>query len=198
MGGVHMPPLWSYIPHTFGCPPYIQSFNTVFILLYHKMFSYFRGRHEGLSDLGDVHMPPYVHMPHVCLDTLIYLDTPYMFGYPSVCLGPAPVCLDAPCMSGHPHMFGCPICLDTSLYVWMIPIVWMSPMSECPMFGHPPVCLDAHTFGCPHTFGVHLSIWQYPNIQGAFRHRQESKHTGDPNIWGHLDIQGASKHIGGI
>ena len=35
-----------------------ESFNRVFILLYHKMFSYFRDSHGGLSDLGGVHIPP--------------------------------------------------------------------------------------------------------------------------------------------
>ena len=62
-------PLCSYTPFIQTCPVYLVSFNRVFILLFYKMFSYFRGSHEGLSDLGAVHMPPYVHRPHI-------------FGYP--------------------------------------------------------------------------------------------------------------------
>ena len=63
-------PLCSYIfntfgnPHTCGHPQYVQSFNRIFIWLYHKKFSYFRGSHGELSDLGGVHLPPMFIHPH--------------------------------------------------------------------------------------------------------------------------------------
>ena len=76
-----------------------------------------------------------------------------------------PICLDAPCMFGHPmfghpHNWMPPVCLDTPyvqmpLYVWTPPVwtppyVWMPIHLDIPcMFGHlpyvwtHPVCLDA-------------------------------------------------------
>ena len=53
----------------------------------------------------------------VYLDALICLDGPCMFGHPHMfgcsCKLGCSLCLDALCMLGHPHMFRCPP------YVWM-------------------------------------------------------------------------------
>ena len=91
-----------------GCPygPYVntplyiwitticsETFNRVFILLFHKMFSYCRGSHRGLSDLWCVHMPPSSYAP-ICFKSPICLDTP--------------ICSDAPKCKGHPNIWGCP------------------------------------------------------------------------------------------
>ena len=101
---VHMPPYFHTPPYIWMPPICSESFNRVFILLYHKMFSYFRARYWGLSDLEGLHMSSNVHMPHVCLD--------------------------APCMFGCPHTFGHPPYVWTStLYIWITPYVWMPPVS---------------------------------------------------------------------
>ena len=92
--------------HTFGYPPYVQSFNRVFILLYHKMFSYFIGRYWGLSYLGGVHMPLYVWTP-------LCLNAPCIFG--------CPIPLDAPCMFGCLILLYAPIHLGVSKHTRGIP-----------------------------------------------------------------------------
>ena len=67
-----------------------ESFNRIFILLYHKMSFYFRG---GLSDLGGIHMPPMFMCP-------LYVLMP-----PNVWT--TPICSDAPkCMGASKHERG--------------------------------------------------------------------------------------------
>ena len=76
--GVHIAPMFIHPIHL-DTPICSESFNMVFILLVHKMFSYFRGSHGGLSGLECIHIPPmfiyplYVLMPPLCLDTPIHL-----------------------------------------------------------------------------------------------------------------------------
>ena len=67
LGGVHMAPC-SYTTNTFGCPPYVQNFNGVFILLYHKMFSFLEVGMGGC---------PYIWMSPICSEFLIG----YLFCY---------------------------------------------------------------------------------------------------------------------
>ena len=129
-----MPPILIHPLHL-DTPICSESSNRVFILLVHKIFSYFRGSHRGLSDLGGVHMPPMFIHPHtfghpqyvqrVLIGYLFcyiikYFPTleevmgvvrlrgcPYDYGnIPPVCLD-APICLDAPkCMGASKHTGG--------------------------------------------------------------------------------------------
>ena len=92
---VHMCLLCSCTLHTFGHPQYVQSFNRVFILLFHKIFSYFKGSHGGCQNKGYPYAP-YIYMTPVCS------VSPYVWT--------SPICLDAPYI-GHPHMFRCPKCI---------------------------------------------------------------------------------------
>ena len=139
--------------HTFGHLPYIwtppicsESFNRVFCNI---MFSYFRGSHGGLSDLGGVHMPPMVIQPHMFghpqyvqsfnrVFILLFHGVVRLRGYPY-----APLCSYAPCMFQYPHLCGHP------------PYVWTPPMFVCPQY-----------------------IWGYPNVWGMSTHMGASKHTG--------------------
>ena len=105
--------------------------------------------------LDDVWMPA-VHIQHkesMCCQTKGVSICPHIFG--------CPICLDAPCMYGCPHMVGHhpyvwmpPVCLDTP-HVWIPLYIGHPHIFQCPcMFGHPrvwmpPVCLDnPHMFGC--------------------------------------------------
>ena len=130
------PCIWTPLIHL-DTPIYSASFNRVFILLYHKMFSYFRGSHGGLSDLEGVHMPLSSYTP-------IHLDTPVcsesfnrvfnllfhkifptleavmgvvrLRGYPCApYVHMSPVCFKAPICVDIPYMFRCPICLNTPI-----------------------------------------------------------------------------------
>ena len=94
MGGVRLKgcPYAPYVhtpPYIWTPPIHLASFNRVFILLFHKLFSYFRGSHGGLSDLGGIHMP------------LMFIYCLYVSKPPYVCT--SPICLDVP------YMFGCPL-----------------------------------------------------------------------------------------
>ena len=87
-------------PHTFGHPHMFRNFHRVFNLIYHKMFSYFRGRCGGLSYLGGVQMlPMYICPLHVWMPPYawnpLYVWIPHMLGCPPVCLD-TPICLDTP------------------------------------------------------------------------------------------------------
>ena len=106
-------------PHTFGCPLYVW-------IPLHLDTPCMSGH------LSYIWMSPYVWMPPVCLDAPCTYTTQRKACYVRLRGCPyAPIHLDAPCMFGRPHMFGCP------QYVWM-----------------PPVCLDTHClFGHPHIFG---------------------------------------------
>ena len=128
-----------------------------------------------------VWMPPYVWMaacmaqclhmfrcPNIWISS-ICLDAPCMFGHPHMfeCF---PVCLDAPICLDTPHMFGCPpVCLDD---VWM-PAVHIQHnksmlcqtkgVSICPQTFVCPICLDAPSmFGCPLYAWMLPYVWMHP------------------------------------
>ena len=132
---------------------------------------------------------PYIWMPHM-------FGSPHMFGWPPVCLN-APICVETPCifgcllcldatyMFGHhpvclnaPYVWMLPICLDTTLYVWIMfgcphtyttqskagfatlrecpyaPYIWMPPCLDTPICLDAPICLNTllyvwPMFGCP-------------------------------------------------
>ena len=73
----------------------------------------------------------------------------FMFGCPHI----------PPCMFGHPHMFGCPLCLD----------------APC-MLGHP------HRYGCLHMFGCCLDAPCTYTTQKACFVRLRGVHMS-PYIW---------------
>ena len=89
-----------------------------------------------------------------------------------------PICLDAPCMLGCPHIFGWPlVCLDAPMFGYPLYVRMPTCMFGCPhMFGHPPVGLDApicldtpyvwlpHMFGHPHIFGCTPCMFGCPNV----------------------------------
>ena len=56
----------------------------------------------------------------------------------------APICLNAPCMLGQPHIFRCPICLDD---VWMHPV--HTQHKERMLWQTKGVSICLHTFGWP-------------------------------------------------
>ena len=59
-------PLCSYTPFHLDMPSIFSQFEQgIFILLFYKMFSYFRGSHGGLSDLGGVHIHPCSQTPYI-------------------------------------------------------------------------------------------------------------------------------------
>ena len=68
-----------------------------------------RGRHGGLSDLGDNCMPPYVHIPHTYGCPPYVLDIPCTFGCPPY-VQMSPICLNIP------HRSVCPC---APLYICM-------------------------------------------------------------------------------
>ena len=136
---------------------------------------------------------------------LIYLDAPCMFRCPHMfgC---------SPCMFGcSPCMFGCFNVFGWPPYVWMPPYVWIPHMFGLhPYVWMPPVCLGApyirtplcmvrlpHIFGHPHMFGCPPYVWlppvclDSPQMYGCIQ-----RYEGHPNIWGCLNIQGASKCMG--
>ena len=79
-------------------------------------------------------------------------------------------CRNAPCMFGHPHMFGCPLYVlmmfGCPLYICKTKkacFVRLRGVSICPntfgcphMFGWPPYVWTPHMFGCP------LYVWISP------------------------------------
>ena len=75
----------------------------------------------------------------------------------------APICLDAPCMFDA-NMFGCPSCLDGSLYLLMPPCMFGHPVQMvfgCPLYtdNTKKACLVSLGVSiCPHTFGYPLYI----------------------------------------
>ena len=85
---------------------------------------------------------------------LLYVWIPsHMFRWPNM-FGQPYICLDAPCMFGHPP------------YLWTPPYVWMPPVHKqhkesilCQTKGM-SICL--HTFGCPHMSGCPLYVWIPP------------------------------------
>ena len=166
-----------FAPHMFGCLLYIHNTKKA-------CFVRLRG-----CPYAPIHFdapicldgPLYVWMPPICLP--VCLDIPHMFGCP--CIVGHLLCLDDPCMLGHPHMLSCP------------PYVWM--MFGCPLYIHntkkgcfvrlrrcpyapihfdapicldgplyvwiPPVCLDAsHMFGHPHIFGCPPVCLDTPHV----------------------------------
>ena len=139
-----MPPMFIH-PHTFGHPHMFREFNRVFILLYNKMFSYFRGSHGGLSDLGGVHMP-HVHTP------IIHLDTPI-------------------CSESFNRLF---ILLYHKMFSYLRGSHrGLSDLGGCPytpMFIHPHTFGHPHMFNVPKCMG-YPNIRGHPNIQGAYKHR---------------------------
>ena len=98
---------------------------------------------------------PYVWLPPICLDIPLYVwmivgCPPYVWVL---------LCLDVPCMSGQPHMFGDP------LYVWMMfrfPLYIYNTKSM--LFHTKGMSICANTFGCPHMFGYPFMcyLW-FPN-----------------------------------
>ena len=123
-------------------------------------------------------MPPYIWMPHVCLNAPMFWH-PCMFGCPHMFGHPLYVWMHH--MFGH-HPYVCmplyvwtppiylddPICLDAPLYVWMPPYVyhcWQCFSVFCNVW-MPPVCFDApicldttHMFGYPQYVWTPLYVW---------------------------------------
>ena len=62
---------------------------------------------------------------------------PHVLDAPPVCLDIfwVPLCLDVPCMFGHP------ICMDTLLYVWMPAYIWMPPCMLGTTYVWMPPCM---------------------------------------------------------
>ena len=170
-----------YDPHTFGCP---------------HMFG-----HPNMFGC-----PSFIYYTPCMFGCPIYLDNPLYVWMPSI-FGHPPVCLDAP------------ICLEALEYLWILLYVWMSPctfgrwLDACctyttqrkhalsdwggvlmpPYIWMPPILL-----GCPVCLDT-PHVWMSLIPLDATIHLAASKHTvGQPNIWWHLNIQGASKHTGGI
>ena len=109
--GVHMPPMFITPPIHLDITNMFSKFNGIFILLFHEMFSYFRGSNGGLSDLGGTQMlHMFIYVLYVSKPP--YIGHPHMFGCLSYVWMP-PVCLDVPCISRHPHIFRWPIHFDT-------------------------------------------------------------------------------------
>ena len=52
--------------------------------------------------------------------------------------------------------------------------------------------------GCPNIEGVHQNIWGMQTYMGCPNKRDIQTYGWCPNIWGHPNIQGVSKHIGSI
>ena len=96
-------------------------------------------------------------------------------------------CRNAPCMCGHPHMFGCPayvwmpcICLDAPTcldtpHVWMPLVcfddVWMPPVhtlhKESMLCQTKGVSICPNTFGCHHMFGCSPVCLDGPHMFGC-------------------------------
>ena len=168
------------MPHMFGCPLYIH--NTKY----------------ALSDKGGVHLPP------------IHLDSQYVWMLP--CMFGSPICLDTPCMFGCSYVWIPPICLDAPHYVWIPHMFgwllygWMAP--KC--MEQPKVLAASKHMGHVKMYGAIKPYGGHPNMRGVQTYRGHqnigvSKHVGHPNmgvskhggwsdIWGHPNIQGASKH----
>ena len=107
------------VPHMCGCPLYIHNTKKA-------CFVRLRGCPSALIHFD---APISLHTS-ICLDGPLYVwmppMPPCMFGHPQMfgcpCKLGCPLCLDAPYMLGHSHMFRCP------------PYVYM--MFGCPLYKH--------------------------------------------------------------
>ena len=118
---------------------------------------------------------PYVWLPSICL------DVPHVFG----CLA---ICLDSPCMCGHPQMYGPP-------KVWGHSNIWGYPNME-----HPNIWVSKHIGASKdkegsQTYGGVQTYRGHQNIEGASKHGRCPK-RGHPNILGVTKHMGASKDPG--
>ena len=154
------------------------------------------GRYSsGLYKKKNVWMPMYIHnTKKACFVRLrgcpyapIHLDAPCMFDV--LMFGWLPVSLDVPhmppCMFGHPHTFGCPLCLDAPCMV-VHPICLM-----------PPICLDGGKF--PQNSKEYFEKWiKYLKLKKKLLEIQDGSYTywGIQTYRGHPNMKGASKHIG--
>ena len=156
---VWMPPYVWITPCMFGCPPSLDTLLYVWMPPYVWILPVSLGTLMfgcPLNMCGHSHMFGHPHM-FGCL-LYIYNTNKTCFGrlrgcpYTSIHLD-APICLDTCNMFGCSQnmwtlcMFGCPICLDTPLYVghpyvwmppeyvWSLPYVWMPPY-VWKMFGY--------------------------------------------------------------
>ena len=102
-------PQYSYTPIHLETPICSGNFNRVFILLYHKMFSYFRGSH------GVVRLRGYPYTP--CM-----FGCPHMFG--------CPICWDMPIHLGGSEHMGVSKHMGTSKHTGGI---WIHPSLTTPM-----------------------------------------------------------------
>ena len=162
---------------------------------------------------------PYVWMPPVCLDGPVYVwmlavhiqQKESMLCQTEV-VSICPIHLDAPCMFGHPHMFGCPSYLWVHIHFGGIqtyrgpPNIWRRSkhtegVQTCG--GHLTRQRDVQTGGIQ-TWGVQRCEG-CPNMQvgiqtyGASKHMEAFKHTGGASK--HMAASkhmGASKCMGGI
>ena len=100
---VYMPPIH------LDTPVCSEIFKRVFILLIHKMFSYFRGSHGGLSELR-----VYSYAP-VCFKAPMCGHPPYVWTSPYVQMPPN--VWGHPNKRGHPNIWGYP-------NIWGCPNIW--------------------------------------------------------------------------
>ena len=114
-----MSPMFIHPPYIWN-PPYVQSFNRVFILLYHKMFSYFRGSHGGCktyrvsicplcSYTPYIWTPPYVQRVFIgylfCFIIKCFPTLEAVMGVVRLTGCPYVTYVHTPHTFGHPHMF---------------------------------------------------------------------------------------------
>ena len=169
---VWTPPIYLDAPicldttHIFGClavclvaPIYVALLGTLFSLLQCLdapcMF-------DAPICLDTTHMfgcPLYVWTPPICLDTPYMFGCPHMFGCTPYMFGCPHMFGCTPYMFGCPHMFGwppvclnAPICLDSSLYVWM------HPTFGCPLYVLMTPYVAPCMFGSPHMCSCHLEF----------------------------------------
>ena len=174
----------------------LECFNRVFIL-YHKMFSYFRGSHGGLSDLRGFHMTPMVIHPHI-FGHPWYVQR-YLIGYLFCYILKCFPTLET--VMGGCQTYGVSICPygDTPSYIWTPPYVQrvligyfiylyhkmfsylrgshgglfalgcvhMPPMFICPLY----------VWTCPICLYAHL-MFGCPIHWGTSEHMEMSKHMG--------------------
>ena len=134
-----MPPYVHTAPYIWT-PPYVQRVLIGYLFSYIiKCFPTLEGG-MGLSDLGDVHMPPIF----ICS---IHLDAPYVWMPPYVW---APLYVWMP-----PVCLNTPICLDTPILL-DAPYIW----------GHPNIQGASKHTGVPKHMG-HENIWRCPNTERA-------------------------------
>ena len=186
---IWMHPLYVWMPHMFGCLLYIYNTNKTCFCQTERVSIC----PHTFNMPPYVWIPPYVWTPPICLDAPhLFGCTPCMFGCPK-CLdnplyvwmfpmfGHPPVCLNAPCLDtpwyvwaplclDAPHMSGCPMyihntktaCFFTLRGVHM-PIHLDAPICfDGPLCLNAPICVDTPCmFGCS-LFGCYLYVWTSP------------------------------------